>query len=62
LHHSHVGVFETEEEISALLDELGSDLTAWAGHRALALGRHRPGAVHRRYADRIGAMHIKDVS
>jgi inosose dehydratase len=62
LHHSHVGgVFETEEEISALLDELGPDVIGigpdtghlrWAGVDSAAFIR--------RYADRIGAIHLKD--
>ena len=48
LHHSHVGgVFETEDEIVRLLDDLGPGRhRVRAGHRAPALGRHRPGAVH----------------
>jgi inosose dehydratase len=62
LHHSHVGgVFETEAEITQLLDTLGPDVIGfgpdtghltWAGIDAAALIR--------RYADRIGGIHIKD--
>ena len=62
LHHSHVGgVFETEEEISALLDELGFDLIGLGpdtGH--LRWAGIDPAPFIARYADRIGAMHIKD--
>ena len=63
LHHSHVGgVFETEEEIVALLDELGPDiigLGADTGH--LRWAGIEPAAFIRRYADRLGGLHIKDV-
>jgi inosose dehydratase len=62
LHHSHVGgVFETEDEIVQLLDTLGPDVIGvgpdtghlrWAGVDAAAFIR--------RYADRIGGIHIKD--
>jgi inosose dehydratase len=62
LHHSHVGgVFETEAEITQLIDTLGPDVIGfgpdtghltWAGVDAAALVR--------RYADRIGGIHIKD--
>jgi inosose dehydratase len=62
LHHSHIGgVFETEAEITSLLDTLGPDVIGfgpdtghltWAGIDAAALVR--------RYADRIGGIHIKD--
>jgi inosose dehydratase len=43
LHHSHVGgVFETQYEITRLLDELGPGLLGFgAGHRASTLGGHR---------------------
>lgn len=63
LHHSHVGgVFETEHEITRLLDELGPDVIGvgadtghltWAGVDAAAFLR--------RYADRLGGLHVKDV-
>jgi inosose dehydratase len=63
LHHSHVGgVFETEEEIVALLEELGPDiigLGADTGH--LRWAGIEPAAFITRYADRLGGLHIKDV-
>jgi inosose dehydratase len=63
LHHSHVGgVFETEEEIVALLDELGPDiigLGADTGH--LRWAGIEPADFIMRYADRLGGLHIKDV-
>ena len=62
LHHSHVGgVFETEYEITRLLDDLGPDVIGagpdtghltWAGVDAAAFIA--------RYADRVGGIHIKD--
>jgi inosose dehydratase len=62
LHHSHVGgVFETEEEIVRLVDDLGSDLIGVGpdtGH--LRWAGVDPVAFIRRYADRIGGIHIKD--
>lgn len=62
LHHSHVGgVFETEEEISRLLDELGPDLIGFGpdtGH--LRWGGVDPAPFIAKYADRIGGIHIKD--
>jgi len=63
LHHSHVGgVFETEAEIVRLLDELGPDLLGFGpdtGH--LRWAGADPVALIRRYADRIGGIHLKDV-
>jgi len=63
LHHSHVGgVFETEDEITALLDGLGSDVIgvgADTGH--LRWAGVDPAAFLARYADRVGALHLKDV-
>jgi inosose dehydratase len=63
LHHSHVGgVFETETEITALLDGLGADLIgvgADTGH--LRWAGVDPAAFLTRYADRVGALHLKDV-
>jgi inosose dehydratase len=63
LHHSHVGgVFETEEEIVALLDELGPDVIGFGpdtGH--LRWAGIEPSRLIERYADRIGGIHIKDV-
>src|SRR5919107_253440 len=63
LHHSHVGgVFETEEEIVTLLDELGPDTIGFGpdtGH--LRWAGIEPAAFIRRYADRLGGIHIKDV-
>ena len=63
LHHSHVGgVFETEEEIVALLDGLGPDVIGFGpdtGH--LRWAGIEPAALSTRYADRLGGIHIKDV-
>lgn len=63
LHHSHVGgVFETGDEIARLLDELGPDVIGFGpdtGH--LAWAGVEPAAFIRRYADRMGGIHIKDV-
>jgi inosose dehydratase len=63
LHHSHVGgVFETGEEITKLLDDLGPDVIGAGpdtGH--LAWAGVDPAAFVRRYADRLGGIHIKDV-
>ncbi|HLL63425.1 MAG TPA: sugar phosphate isomerase/epimerase [Propionibacteriaceae bacterium] len=62
LHHSHVGgVFETEAEISTLLDQLGPDVIGIGpdtGH--LRWAGTEPGPFIARYADRIGAIHLKD--
>ncbi len=62
LHHSHVGgVFETEAEITRLLDELGPDVIGFGpdtGH--LRWAGVDPVAFIRRYADRMGGIHIKD--
>jgi inosose dehydratase len=63
LHHSHVGgVFETEGEITALLDDLGPDLIGFGpdtGH--LRWAGADPVALIERYSDRIGGIHLKDV-
>jgi inosose dehydratase len=63
LHHSHVGgVFETEYEITRLLDDLGPDVIGFGpdtGH--LRWAGIEPAAFIRRYADRLGGIHIKDV-
>lgn len=63
LHHSHIGgVFETEAEITRLLDTLGKDLIGFGpdtGH--LRWAGVDPVAMITRYADRIGGIHIKDV-
>ena len=63
LHHSHVGgVFETEEEITALLEELGPEVIGFGpdtGH--LRWAGIEPAPFIERYADRIGGIHIKDV-
>lgn len=63
LHHSHVGgVFETEFEITSLLDTLGPDLIGFGpdtGH--LRWAGIDPVALITRYRDRIGGIHIKDV-
>jgi inosose dehydratase len=62
LHHSHVGgVFETDAEISALLDQLGPDVIGIGpdtGH--LRWAGVDPGPFIARYADRLGAIHLKD--
>jgi inosose dehydratase len=63
LHHSHVGgVFETEEEIVTLLDQLGPDVIGFGpdtGH--LRWAGVEPATFIKRYADRLGGIHIKDV-
>jgi len=54
-------VFETETEIIRLLDTLGSDVIGFGpdtGH--LRWAGVDPVAMIRRYADRIGGIHIKD--
>lgn len=62
LHHSHVGgVFETADEITRLLDDLGPDVIGFGpdtGH--LTWAGVDPAAFIERYADRIGGIHIKD--
>jgi inosose dehydratase len=62
LHHSHVGgVFETETEITQLLDTLGPDVIGFGpdtGH--LRWAGIDPAAMIARYSDRIGGIHIKD--
>ena len=62
LHHSHVGgVFETEHEITRLLDDLGPDVIGAGpdtGH--LRWAGIDPAAFIARYADRLGGIHIKD--
>lgn len=55
-------MFETEEEITRLLDTLGKDLLGFGpdtGH--LRWAGVDPVAMITRYADRIGGIHIKDV-
>ncbi len=63
LHHSHVGgVFETEGEIVRLLEELGPDVIGVGpdtGH--LRWVGVDPVDFVRRYADRIGGIHLKDL-
>jgi inosose dehydratase len=62
LHHPQIGgVFETEAEIIQLLDTLGADVIGFGpdtGH--LCWASIDPAALIRRYADRIGGIHIKD--
>jgi inosose dehydratase len=62
LHHSHVGgVFETEAEITRLLDTLGPEVIGFGpdtGH--LRWAGIDPVQLISRYADRIGGIHIKD--
>ena len=63
LHHSHVGgVFETEHEITSLLDTLGPELIGFGpdtGHLRWA-GIDPVQLIHR-YSDRIGGIHLKDL-
>ncbi|MFI5892411.1 sugar phosphate isomerase/epimerase family protein [Actinoplanes sp. NPDC051513] len=63
LHHSHVGgIFETEHEITRLLDDLGPGVIGFGpdtGH--LRWAGVEPAGFIRRYADRLGGIHIKDV-
>ena len=63
LHHPHVGgVFETEYEITRLLDELGPGVIGFGpdtGH--LRWAGIDPAAMIKRYADRVGGIHIKDI-
>jgi len=62
LHHSHVGgVFETEAEIVRLLDDLGAGVIGFGpdtGH--LRWAGIDPAPFIRRYADRLGGIHLKD--
>ncbi|XVU23313.1 sugar phosphate isomerase/epimerase family protein [Actinoplanes sp. CA-054009] len=62
LHHSHVGgVFETEHDITSLLDDLGPGVIGFGpdtGH--LRWAGIDPAPFIRRYADRLGGIHIKD--
>lgn len=62
LHHSHVGgVFETEHEITRLLDALGPGVIGFGpdtGH--LRWAGIEPGGFIGRYADRLGGIHLKD--
>jgi inosose dehydratase len=62
LHHSHVGgVFETQDEIVRLLDDLGPDVIGFGpdtGH--LRWAGIDPAPFIRRYADRIRGIHIKE--
>jgi inosose dehydratase len=61
--HGHVGGWvETEEEIRRVLDTLGADVIGYGpdtGHQTWAGAD--PAALIRDYADRVGAIHIKDV-
>jgi inosose dehydratase len=62
LHHSHVGgIFETERECHRLLDDLGPAVIGAGpdtGH--LTWAGVDPVDYIRRYADRVGALHVKD--
>jgi inosose dehydratase len=62
LHHSHIGgIFETESEIVRLLDDLGPDVIGFGpdtGH--LRWAGIEPAGFIRRYADRLGGIHLKD--
>ena len=56
------GVFETEYEITRLLDELGSGVIGFGpdtGH--LRWAGIDPAVIIKRYADRVGGIHIKDI-
>jgi inosose dehydratase len=61
--HSHIGgVIETEQEITRVLDTLGKDAIGFGpdtGHMRWA--GIDVAAIIRKYADRIGGIHIKDV-
>ena len=63
LHHSHVGgVFETEAGDHRAAGRLGADLIGIGpdtGH--LRWAGVDPAAFITRYADRVGALHLKDV-
>lgn len=60
--HSHIGgIFETEAEITGLMDTLGPDVIGFGpdtGH--LRWAGMDPVAMILRYSDRIGGIHIKD--
>ncbi|GIM94694.1 sugar phosphate isomerase/epimerase family protein [Paractinoplanes toevensis] len=62
LHHSHIGgIFETEPEIVRLLDDLGPDVIGFGpdtGH--LRWAGIEPAGFIRRYASRLGGIHLKD--
>ncbi|XVV10518.1 sugar phosphate isomerase/epimerase family protein [Actinoplanes sp. CA-131856] len=62
LHHSHVGgIFETEHDITRLLDDLGPEVIGFGpdtGH--LRWAGIDPAPFISRYADRLGGIHIKD--
>jgi len=62
LHHSHVGgVFETGYECHRLLDDLGPEVIGAGpdtGH--LTWAGVDPAGYITRYADRVGALHVKD--
>lgn len=61
--HGHVGGWvETETEIRRVLDELGPELIGFGpdtGH--LTWAGADPAEMIRDYADRVGAIHVKDV-
>lgn len=61
--HNHVGgVFETESEVDAVMAAIPSDLLGLGpdtGH--LMWAGADPAAVIRKYADRMGAIHLKDM-
>ncbi len=63
LHHPQTGgVFETEYEITRLLDELGPSVIGFGpdtGH--LRWAGIDPAVIIKRYADRVGGIHIKDI-
>ena len=60
--HPHVGgVFETEQEVVTLLEELGPDVVGFGpdtGH--LRWAGIEPAGLIARYADRVGGIHLKD--
>jgi inosose dehydratase len=62
--HNHVGTYvETEEETSRLLDETDPSLVGWCldcGH--LAYGGGDTLKMLKKYGDRVGYVHLKDVN
>ncbi|MEM8925604.1 MAG: sugar phosphate isomerase/epimerase [Actinomycetota bacterium] len=58
--HEHIGcVIETKDEVERMLDNTETDLVLDTGH--LAIGGFDPMEVVKRYRDRIGLVHLKDV-
>ncbi|WP_127129186.1 sugar phosphate isomerase/epimerase [Georgenia sp. SYP-B2076] len=62
LHPQVGGLFETEEEVTTVLDTLGADVIGFGpdtGH--LRWAGMDPAQMVRRYAGRVGGIHLKDV-